>query len=170
MKVYDSTRTTGQETTPDRLAVGIAEYAVGTGEAVLTTSGLGSCVGIAIYDRPGGVGGLLHAMLPHAEDGTNGAPAKYVDAGVEALLAELASAGADRDALDAKIAGGSDMLDFSGDSIGSRNVAAARETLERVDVPIVAEDAGGDQGRSLRFALAEGVLEVKSAREDPLRL
>lgn len=147
MKVYDGTRGTGQETTTDRIAVGIA-----------------------VYDHPGGVGGLLHAMLPRAEDGTNGAPAKYVDAGVEALVAELVAEGASKGDLGAKVAGGSDMLDFSGDSIGSRNVQAARETLDRVGVPLLAEDAGGDQGRSLRFSLAEGVLEVKSATDDPLRL
>ncbi|MFB6162994.1 MAG: chemotaxis protein CheD [Halococcoides sp.] len=170
MKVYDSSRAAGQTQPSQRHAVGVAEYHVASDGSVLTTSGLGSCVGVAIYDEPDGVGGLLHAMLPSAEDRTNGTPAKFVDSGIETMLAELAAEGAAEDELGAKIAGGSDMLDFSGDSIGSRNVEAARETLEGLDVPILAEDAGGDQGRSLRFSLEEGILEVKSATDDPIRL
>ncbi|WP_162993941.1 hypothetical protein [Halalkalicoccus subterraneus] len=40
----------------------MADYAIGR-ECPLSTSGLGSCVAVAI-DEPGGIGGLLHATLP----------------------------------------------------------------------------------------------------------
>jgi chemotaxis protein CheD len=168
MKVYDGSQaeqaTTGQ---PERKKVGIAEYAVTTDGAALTTSGLGSCIGVALYDQETGAAGLVHVMLPRYDEG-EGAPPKFADTGVEVLLEEMERVGAERRSIEAKIAGGSDMLDFSetGSSIGSRNAETVRETLTGYDVPIVGEDIGGDHGRSLRLESTTGDLVVKSASQD----
>ncbi|MFB6105669.1 MAG: chemotaxis protein CheD [Halobacteriaceae archaeon] len=146
---------------PERVAVGVADYAVATGDVALTTSGLGSCLGIALYDPETGVAGLEHAMLPRAADSVGGDPAKFVDTGVDALLEEMAAAGADPARVEAKIAGGADMLSFSGDAVGSRNADAAREVLPDRGVRIVAADVGGSRGRSLSFC--RGTLSVRNA-------
>ncbi|WP_226022092.1 chemotaxis protein CheD [Halomicrobium salinisoli] len=172
MKVYDgSSADESAGPAPDRRKVGIAEYEVATGNTVLTTSGLGSCVGVGLYDPTAGVAGLVHVMLPAAEEG-EGARAKFADTGVAVLLDAMADAGADSDDLEAKIAGGSDMLDLSGDgsSIGTRNVDAVREALDEHGVPIVAEDVGGRHGRSLRLEGPTGDLVVKSADQDATTL
>lgn len=168
MKVYDGSQTdqatTGQ---PERKKVGIAEYEVTTDGAVLTTSGLGSCIGVALYDRESGAAGLVHVMLPQYDEG-EGARAKFADTGVEVLLEEMERIGARRDTIEAKIAGGSDMLDFSenGSSIGTRNADSVRETLSKYDIPVIGEDVGGDHGRSLRLEATTGDLVVKSASQD----
>ncbi|ACV46372.1 MULTISPECIES: chemotaxis protein CheD [Halomicrobium] len=167
MKVYDGSQTEQESVgQPERKKVGIAEYAVTTDEAVLTTSGLGSCIGVALYDPDSNTAGLVHVMLPRHDEG-EGARAKFADTGVEVLLEEMERAGAQRRSMEAKIAGGSDMLDFSenGSSIGSRNAAIVRETLAANDVPILGEDVGGDYGRSLRLKAATGDLIVKSASQ-----
>ena len=44
--------------------VGIGEYRVARPPAVLVSLGLGSCVGVALYDPERKVGGLAHIMLP----------------------------------------------------------------------------------------------------------
>jgi len=86
MKVYDGTQTeSGQDPSPERIKVGIAEYKVTTDTAVLTTSGLGSCIGIAIYDERSDAAGLVHIMLPTAEEMADGNRAKFADTGVETL-------------------------------------------------------------------------------------
>jgi chemotaxis protein CheD len=172
MKVYDGSQTEQTSTSqPERKKVGIAEYEVTTDGAVLTTSGLGSCIGVALYDRESGAAGLVHVMLPRYDDG-EGARAKFADSGVEILLEEMERVGASREAIEAKIAGGSDMLDFSenGSSIGSRNADTVRETLSEYDIPIVNEDLGGDHGRSLRLESTSGDLVVKSANQDAATL
>jgi len=166
MKVYDASETESTtDSEPERLKVGIAEYQVTTDSAVLTTSGLGSCIGVAIYEELSGAAGLVHVMLPTAEDVDGGNEAKFADTGVAALVEALEAEGASRGSMQAKIAGGSDMLDFSesGSSIGSRNREQVAETLATFDIPLVGEDTGGDHGRSLRLEADSGDLVVKSA-------
>ncbi len=174
MKVYDGSSQTEQtsEPEPERVKVGIAEYEVTTDGAVLTTSGLGSCIGIALHDTETGASGLVHVMLPSADEMEDGNAAKFADTGTELLLEEMEAVGASIPDIEAKIAGGSDMLDFSesGSGIGVRNVEKVRETLESHSVPIVGEDIGGDHGRSLRLEAASGDLVVKSANKSNTRL
>jgi chemotaxis protein CheD len=174
MKVYDGSSQTEQtqESEPERVKVGIAEYEVTTDGAVLTTSGLGSCIGIALYDTETGAAGLVHVMLPSADEMEDGNAAKFADTGTELLIEEMEDVGADTARIEAKIAGGSDMLDFSdsGSGIGDRNVAKVRETLEEYGIPIVGEDVGGDHGRSLRLESKTGDLVVKSANTGNTRL
>jgi chemotaxis protein CheD len=173
MKVYDGSQSESSvEPEPERRKVGIAEYDVTTNGAALTTSGLGSCIGLALHDPTTDISGLVHVMLPSADDVADGAAAKFADSGTELLLDELQAAGADLDSTEAKLAGGSDMLDFSedGDGIGERNAAVVRETLAANDVPVVAADVGGDHGRSLRLEPGTGELVVKSANHGVRRL
>jgi chemotaxis protein CheD len=168
MKVYDETGDRTGEGGEQRRQVGIAEYEVTEDGADLTTSGLGSCLGVAMYDAEAGVAGLVHVMLPSADEAEDTNPAKFADTGIRLLVEELERAGASRDRLVAKVAGGSDMLDFSshGSGIGIRNVDVVERTLDELAVPIVAEDVGGDHGRSIRLDGETGELLVKTANED----
>lgn len=162
MKRYGTERS-ARETGP--VAVGIADAAVTTEGQTLSTSGLGSCVAVAIHDGGGSVAGLVHAMLPRAEEGTDENPAKYADAGVRSLYDSLVAAGARESRLTAKLAGGSHMFDFADadNRIGARNADVAAETLADLGVRVAAEDVGGDRGRSVTFDPTTGELTVRSA-------
>ena len=46
------------------LRVKVADYAVASGNAVISTIGLGSCVAIMLYDGSSRIGGLAHILLP----------------------------------------------------------------------------------------------------------
>lgn len=170
MKVY-----TTDPPTPERVKVGVAEYAVAEGESTLVTSGLGSCVGIALVDADAGVAGLAHAMLPSiadrgpaATDGGNRPPGKYVDTAVPGLLDEMSDHGAVAARIEARLAGGSAMFDFSSSDggVGERNVAAAEAALDDRDIPVVATDVGGDYGRSVTLDATTGALSVRRAHGD----
>ncbi|MFB6112544.1 MAG: chemotaxis protein CheD [Halodesulfurarchaeum sp.] len=145
---------------PDRVRVGVADAAVASGNAELVTSGLGSCVGVALFDGRG-VGGLLHAMLPDAPESVDN-PWKYVDSGVGVLVSELERRGASRDELTGKLTGGSSMLDLGGgEPIGEKNVRAAKRVLEESEITLAADETGGASGRSVRFHPRTGVLRIK---------
>jgi chemotaxis protein CheD len=146
-----------------RIRVGVGEFAVATDGETLTTSGLGSCVAVALVDERAGVRGLLHAMLPASDEARTAAArrGKYVDAGVDALIDELAAAGATPDRLEARVAGGAEMLDLT-DAVGPRNVERAERCLAAAEIPIVASDVGDGVGRTVRF-VAGGGLVVRAA-------
>jgi chemotaxis protein CheD len=159
MKAYGTESSSG-----GHRRVGIADYAVTADGALLTTSGLGSCLGVGLYDEGAGIAGLAHVMLPTAPDDPPN-EAKFADTGVGAVLRAMCREGASPEGTTAKLAGASAMFEFDSqdDPIGERNVAVARATLDTLGVPVVAEDVGGDSGRSLRFDGDTGALVVKSA-------
>jgi chemotaxis protein CheD len=79
--------------------------------------------------------------------------------------------GADYTSVEAKIAGGSDMFEFEsfGDGVGKRNVQAAKDELEKLGVPIVAEDVGGERGRTVVFDTGTGSLTIRTASDDGVK-
>ena len=148
--------------------VRVADFAVAAA-GTLCTIGLGSCVAVALYDAPSGVGGLAHVLLPNesmSRDRSN--PAKFSNTAVPLLLHEMEALGAVLQRVRAKIVGGASMFGAlvpnGGMNIGERNVAAVRSALEQAGVPIVGEDTGSDYGRSVYLFLDDGRVEVRSLR------
>lgn len=147
----------------DRIKVSVADYAVGSGET-LTTSGLGSCLGIALYDPEAGVGGLVHPMLPTASPDSERPPERFVNTGIEVVVEELLEEGASRNRILAKITGGAAIVDFNNDekpSIGERNIEEARRVCKAASIEVVAEEVGEDCGRTMRFDTATGRVVVE---------
>ena len=71
----------------EMIKVGMADLKVGKSPDVLTTLGLGSCVGVAIYDPVTKISGLLHCMLPDSTQFRNNSnKAKYADSGIDELV------------------------------------------------------------------------------------
>lgn len=156
----------------DRENVGISEYAVVTGGTKLVTSGVGSCLGIVLHDDYNDVSGLIHVMLPQADESTDSEPAKFVDSGVPLLIEAMEDAGASSRRLQGWVAGGSEMLDFSsgGDSIGSRNIEAAKHVLSEHNISVVGTDVGGSHGRSMSFDPATETVTIQTADDTTQRI
>lgn len=151
------------------IRVKVADYAVADGGTVLVTVGLGSCVAIALHDPHAKVGGLAHVLLPStgmSQDRSN--RAKFPSTAVPLLCDRMQALGARAGRIRAKIVGGASMftslLSATGLQIGERNVVATRAALERAGIPIVAQEVGGDYGRSVYFDVHDGSLIVKSLK------
>jgi chemotaxis protein CheD len=146
--------------------VGMADLKVIKAPGILTTLGLGSCVGIALYDKINKVAGLAHAMLPSStEISNNQNKAKFVDTGIDMLIEKMLAEGANKHNIVAKIAGGAQMFSFSNNSIlniGERNVLATRKKLKDLGIRIVSEDTGGNYGRTILLNSEDGSLTVKT--------
>ncbi|MBE3588280.1 MAG: chemotaxis protein CheD [Thermoanaerobacteraceae bacterium] len=148
------------------IQVGIADYKTAREPARLITLGLGSCVGVSLYDPALKLGGLLHLMLPDSTQFTNVTkPAKFADLGIPLLIQEMQKEGASPSRLKAKLVGGAQM--FSGlDSkmilnIGQRNVEKARQMLKEYGIPILAEEVGGNRGRTMIFDTSTGQVSIR---------
>jgi chemotaxis protein CheD len=149
------------------IIVGMADSAVAKKPAKLTTLGLGSCVGISLYDKSTGVGGMVHIMLPSIENArAKDNIDKFADTGIPALIDTMVEEGAYKHRTTAKIAGGASMFSFNSKTqlnIGERNVAATKDALKLLKIPIVAEDTGKNYGRTIVLDTENGELTVKSA-------
>lgn len=151
--------------------VKVADWAVAQGAGVLVTLGLGSCVAIMLHDPQAGVGGMAHVLLPSrslARDATN--PAKFPETAVPLLVERLTALGGARGRLVAKLAGGASMfaqlMSPGTVQMGERNVVAAREALRHAAIPVVAEAVGGERGRTVRFHVRDGRVEIRSVGLD----
>jgi chemotaxis protein CheD len=150
--------------------VGMADLKVISGHGLIRTTGLGSCVGLTLHDPVKKAAGLAHVMLPSSEIAREGElnVAKYADTAVAKLLEELLLIGASHKRLVAKIAGGSQMFSFAGATdtmrIGPRNVESCKEKLLELGIPLVAEDTGGNYGRTIELDCDTGTLFIRSVQ------
>lgn len=147
------------------ITVGMADYKIAKAPDILLTIGLGSCIGICVYDPALKLGGMAHIMLPTAGDSMGGNPAKYADTGLELLLKEILRMGASKLRLKAKIAGGAQMFAFPGApvmKIGDRNAEAVEQGLKKHSIPLLSAEVGGTFGRTIYFDVSTGALRIRT--------
>ncbi|MGE5381138.1 MAG: chemotaxis protein CheD [Methylocystaceae bacterium] len=147
--------------------VGMADMKVVNPPDKLMTAGLGSCVGVCLVDKINRVAGMVHVMLPSSMQARNNQNrAKFADSGISVLVEEMEKGGAQRSRIVAKIAGGAQMFKFSEESnimkIGERNAAAVIEVLSSYRIPLLANDTGGNYGRTIVFDAQTGELLVRT--------
>jgi chemotaxis protein CheD len=148
--------------------VGVADMVISKDpDDSIITHALGSCLGITVHDPVAQVGGLLHVMLPLStidpkKASTN--PYMFVDTGLPALFISSYKAGAKKDRLVVRVAGGaSSKIDPEDDyfEIGKRNLISFRRLLWRNGVLITAEDVGGNVSRTMSLSIGTGEVSLK---------
>jgi chemotaxis protein CheD len=122
---------------------------------------LGSCVSVCLYDDTTGIGGASHFVEPLGEpDAVD--PLRFGNVAINALLERLMRLGAKRHYLAAKIIGGAQMgSDAEPGSVGAANIDIARQVLHAERIPVHTEETGGQRGRQLHFATANGTAWVR---------
>ncbi|GAB7388241.1 chemoreceptor glutamine deamidase CheD [Bacillaceae bacterium] len=149
------------------ITVGMADLKVTQSPNRLRTTGLGSCVGVVLYDERLKIAGMAHVMLPSSSlsKGVLNV-AKYADTAIPQLIAEMKKMGSRQKDLIAKLAGGAQMFSFSGGAdllrIGPRNVEACKTMLQKALIPIVFEDTGGNHGRTIEMDAQTGILTIRT--------
>jgi chemotaxis protein CheD len=153
------------------IKVGMADLNVTHLTGVLKTTGLGSCVGVTLYDVKTKVAGMAHVMLPSSDIAREGAfnIAKYADTAIPDMIVKMQNLGASVQRMEAKLAGGAQMFAFSGNHdtmrIGPRNVESCKEMLKKYSIPIKAEDTGANYGRTIEFDCETGILVIRSVQQ-----
>jgi chemotaxis protein CheD len=153
----------------DLIKVGMAELAVAENPTKLTTIGLGSCVGIVLYDGFARIGALAHVMLPSqslSKDKTN--KAKFADTAIDEMLEQMKKLGARKLNIHAKVFGGANMFDGVVHSrglmdMGHRNVEMVKEELKKRDIAVVAEETGETFGRTITLDTTTGTVHLRTA-------
>jgi chemotaxis protein CheD len=153
--------------------MGVPMSSVGLGEMrisrdpneVLIAFGLGSCLGIGMYDPVAKIGGMIHVVLPEQKSGNDANPAKFVDTGIPLLLGKVIAEGGVQSRLIVRMGGGANMLSSPGLSgifdIGTRNINKAHQVLKELKITLVKEEVGGQVGRTVRLYIVDGRMTVR---------
>ncbi len=149
------------------IKVGMADMKIARSPQILTTLGLGSCVGVIIYDTDLKIGGLAHIMLPDSSKIRNNSNLyKFADTAIQDMIVKLVKEGCSLKNLVAKIAGGAQMFDFKNVDekmrIGTRNVETVIKILNENKISILSSDTGKNYGRTIEFFTSTGILRVKT--------
>jgi len=148
------------------IVVGMADLKVARSPDILTTLGLGSCIGITLFDKSRKIGGMAHIMLPTYKGFEGQNKAKFADSALIELVNQLTRIGASRSQLVAKIAGGAHMFGKAQNSdmlkIGERNAAASLAILKQLNIPVQANDTGGSHGRTIELNTDNGALKIRT--------
>lgn len=148
----------------------MGEMKIGKAPGILITRGLGSCLGITIYDPFKKIGAMAHCMLPDIEKGRIQVhPMRFVNFSIRKMVEELEQLGVLRTQLVVKLFGGAHIFGFiAADSVlnvGQKNIDIAHATLKELGLRVVAEDTGGAFGRTIELNLENGRVLVKTASQ-----
>lgn len=149
------------------IKVGMADLKVAKAPDSLITLGLGSCIGLTLYDPALKLGGMVHYMLPDSTKLKNNSNiAKFGDTGIKELYRQMVAQGASPRRMVAKIAGGAKMFEVTGLSnvghVGERNSEEAKIILKELKIPLVAEDTGLNYGRTVELNCETGDFHIKA--------
>jgi chemotaxis protein CheD len=127
-----------------------------TGEDMLISTVLGSCISVALFDRRNAWSGMNHFMLPGSVDRKKDVVAtdtgKYGMYAMELLINDMMKMGSRRGDLVAKVFGGGHVLRSTvsgGGTVPQSNIKFAFEYLELERIPIESSDVGGTIARKI---------------------
>lgn len=134
-----------------------------TGQDLMISTVLGSCVAACIRDPIAGLGGMNHFMLPEGDlSSPASATMRYGAYAMEVLINELLKAGAERARLQAKVFGGGAVLaGMQHLNIGERNATFVLKYLDLEGIPVVASDLGGAYPRRISFFTRTGQVKMR---------
>ncbi len=151
--------------------VGIGDVRVGTYPMILETRGLGSCVGVTMYDPTKKIGGLAHLMLPNSnpdETLTDLTKLRYANYALPFMVGKMIFMGCSKENIVGKLVGGASMFRKKSPTldIGKKNIEAVKQFFHENSLSIVSEHIEGVVGRSLFFDLNSGKVIIKIYGKD----
>ncbi len=139
----------------ESIVVGIGEIKCARApDVMLIAPGLGSGIAVCAYDPQARIGAVAHIVLPESQSGDSVA-GKFADTAIPSLLQKIVEFGADPERVRIALAGGAELFGFRGLGtrleIGARNAVAVKLALERANLPVIAADLGGTEGRTIHL-------------------
>jgi chemotaxis protein CheD len=153
---------------PQEYSVGMGDVHFHKGDAVFTALGLGSCIGLVMWDPVARVGGMIHVMLPnHFADKPLDKVGKFADTGIPFMLDKLKTMGASPTRIQVVYAGGAQVFSFPNRKepkieVGARNIAAVEQLVKHFGLKVIAKDVGGSNGRTVIFNSSTGAVRVRT--------
>lgn len=133
---------------------------------------LGSCVGVALYDKENDIGGIIHLLLPEPADAdSQWRPEVYAKTGLPLFLKKLEEAGANKANLVAITAGGALFGQVSKRdvdlNIGGRTIEEVLRVLSRAHIPVIREETGGFSPTVLQLDTSTWTADIQANFDPP---
>lgn len=123
---------------------------------------------VCLWDAVSGAGGMAHFLLPEA--GSAPPATRFGDVALRTLVEELGKLGAPEKRLRARVFGGSaPPIATTGGHLGDRNIEAALTFLKSRYVPVLENQAGGNNARKIVFQPNTGQATVSKIGLEPVR-
>ena len=151
--------------------IAAGQLKTGQAESVVYQAYLGTCLGVALYDRSTKIGGMIHILLPEPPGFANpDFQEKYAATGVPLLINQLTTLGAERKNIEASIAGGAlvgpvSRQDMNLD-IGGRSLEITQTILKDNGIKILKSETGGFFTCTLELNMATGNTVILPAVDD----
>lgn len=145
------------------ITVGIGGCRIAKMPCILKTT-LGSCIGVALYDKSKKLGGLIHIMLPDSSK-SNGRLTKFADTGIPNLINCMVNEHqSQRSSLVVRIFGGAKMFNVFSKAldIGANNTTACINVLKQEGIKIGGGKTGGTKGTQIAFRTSDGKIIYKT--------
>lgn len=129
---------------------------------------LGTGVALTIYDAINKIGGIAHIVMPESSLGNSFGdelPGKFANLAIPYLVEKYTELGGQKRSSVVRMVGGAQLFNFGGGggnilNIGARNATAIRAGMSKLGFAIAKADTGGNKGKSIRFMLATGQVNV----------
>ena len=133
------------------------EVKAGKKNTILKSNAIGSCVVIAAYSAKEKVGALAHIMVPgKTSKGKNYKKKRYAADAIEEMIRNMIRIGADKESIEACLAGGANVLKRKDDTIGNDNLTSVSDILKKERIKIKAKSVGGTERRSISLDVENG--------------
>ncbi|WP_088536769.1 chemotaxis protein CheD [Geobacter sp. DSM 9736] len=157
-----------------RITISPGEF-YASGEPVMMTTLLGSCIAACLYDPVARIVGMNHFLLSNHRYARNMAvtlseAGRYGVQAMEILINEMMRIGASRKRLCAKVFGGATILGSTQGAgnfacVGEVNCRFIHEFLENENIRLTAEDLGGEKGRVIHFSNGDFAVYVRKIKQ-----
>ncbi len=136
---------------------------------------LGSCLGVALYDKSKKIGGMIHILLPEPPGADYGdTPERYASTGLPILIEKLTKMGSSPSQLSATMAGGGFVGGINhqdlGLDIGGRSAEIALKILKEASIPVVKSETGGFFNCTLELHMATGETQILPPWENVMKM
>lgn len=140
----------------------LGDYLVTKEKAQIACYGLGSCVGLFLFDRVNKISGAAHVVLSDELEKHTTYNAKTA---FEKLLEEIEKIGGNKNSLRAKLVGGANLFN-SGFNTGKKNTETLLKLLRDNKIYLAGQDVGGNKSRTAKFNTTNGEVAVSSQNQN----
>lgn len=138
--------------------VSTGEVKAGSGNAILRSVAIGSCIVVAAYDSTNRIGALAHIMLPGSAPESYVEKTRYAADGMDEMMKQMVLTGSGKSDIEVCLVGAANVLKKDDDTVCRQNIESTTRLLAERGVPVRAAVLGGTERKGVSMDLDSGTI------------